>query len=83
MSNATAQALAIGDPTEAGSVGSVFGKGRTGDDRLVIGSIKSNIGHTEAVAGVAGVIKAVLTLQHRLATPLGNFREGQSRYPFR
>ena len=65
---------AIGDPTEAGSIGRVYGHGRTGDERAVIGTIKSNIGHTEAVAGVAGVIKAVMTLERRESSPLANLR---------
>ncbi|MFV0383185.1 SDR family NAD(P)-dependent oxidoreductase [Paracoccus sp. (in: a-proteobacteria)] len=73
---------AIGDPTEAQSVGSVFGAGRSADKRVVIGSVKSNIGHTEAAAGVAGAIKAVLTLQNRLATPLANLIEPNPEIPF-
>ncbi|MFK7996725.1 MAG: SDR family NAD(P)-dependent oxidoreductase [Granulosicoccus sp.] len=73
---------AVGDPIEAGSIGQVFGKGRSGDDRVVIGSIKSNIGHSEALAGVAGVIKAVLTLNNRLVTPLGNLQTPNSSIPF-
>ncbi|MEM7041255.1 MAG: SDR family NAD(P)-dependent oxidoreductase [Pseudomonadota bacterium] len=73
---------AVGDPTEAGSVGRVFGSGRSGDDRLVIGSIKSNIGHTEATAGIAGVIKAVLTLQKRKAPPLANLKTPNPNIPF-
>lgn len=73
---------AVGDPTEAGSVGRVFGAGRSDDDRVVIGSIKSNIGHTEAAAGVAGVIKAVLTLQKRTAAPLANLKTPNPNIPF-
>ncbi len=42
------------------------------DSPVIVGSIKSNIGHLEAAAGVAGVIKAVLTLMHRQATPIAN-----------
>lgn len=72
----------VGDPIEAGSIGRVFGSGRSGDDRVVIGTIKSNIGHTEAVAGVAGVIKAVLTLNNRIATPLANLQTPNSKIPF-
>jgi acyl transferase domain-containing protein len=65
---------AVGDPIEAASIGSVYGTGRHGDERVVLGSIKSNIGHMEAGAGVAGVIKAVLSLMHREAFPLGNLQ---------
>ena len=72
----------IGDPTEAGSIGNVYGKNRTGDDRVVIGTIKSNIGHTEALAGIAGVIKAVMTLVNRVATPLANLQTPNSSIPF-
>jgi len=65
---------AVGDPLEAASIGSVYGTGRQGDERVVLGSIKSNIGHLEAGAGVVGVIKAVLSLMHREAFPLGNLQ---------
>ncbi|MBX2879154.1 MAG: SDR family NAD(P)-dependent oxidoreductase, partial [Granulosicoccus sp.] len=63
----------IGDPTECTAIGSTYGAGRQ-DNPVVIGSIKSNIGHTEAVAGVAGIIKASLNCMHRTATPLGNLQ---------
>ncbi|MFJ6696926.1 type I polyketide synthase [Streptomyces sp. NPDC091272] len=52
----------VGDPMEVGAIGAVYGQGRSGDEACVIGSVKSNIGHLEGAAGVAGVIKAVLTL---------------------
>ncbi len=53
-----------GDPLEAAAMASVFGKDRPQDDPCLIGSVKPNIGHLEAGAGVAGVIKAVLALRH-------------------
>ncbi|MGK4001428.1 SDR family NAD(P)-dependent oxidoreductase [Sorangium sp. So ce1036] len=55
---------ALGDPIEVQALGAVYGHGRSGDRPLVIGSVKTNLGHTEAAAGLAGVIKAVLSLQH-------------------
>ena len=73
---------AIGDPTEASSIGKCYGDGRTGDDRVIIGSIKSNVGHMEACAGVAGVIKAVLTLHHGETSPLGNLQTPNPNIPF-
>jgi acyl transferase domain-containing protein/SAM-dependent methyltransferase len=55
---------ALGDPIEAGALGAVMGEGRPADRRLRIGSLKSNVGHLEAAAGVASVIKAALMLHH-------------------
>jgi acyl transferase domain-containing protein len=73
---------AIGDPTEAGAIGSVYGSARKGISPVVIGSVKSNIGHLEAAAGVAGIIKAVLTLMYRQALPLANLQEPNPNIPF-
>ncbi|GAA1980822.1 phthiocerol type I polyketide synthase PpsA [Nocardiopsis rhodophaea] len=53
-----------GDPIEAKALSSVYGTGRPADDPCLIGSVKPNIGHLEAGAGVAGVIKTVLALSH-------------------
>lgn len=73
---------AIGDPTEARAIGSVYGAAREGLSPTVIGSVKSNIGHLEAAAGVAGVIKAVLTLMYRQAFPLANLQNPNPDIPF-
>ncbi|KAI0967881.1 hypothetical protein F4678DRAFT_465144 [Xylaria arbuscula] len=52
-----------GDPIEVNGIGSVFASSRTADKPLIIGSIKSNIGHSEPAAGSSGVIKAVLSIE--------------------
>ncbi|MGQ9408436.1 SDR family NAD(P)-dependent oxidoreductase [Mycolicibacterium gilvum] len=54
----------LGDPIEARALGTVLGKGRPADAPLMIGAVKSNLGHLEAAAGIAGFAKAVLALQH-------------------
>ncbi|CCH32770.1 type I polyketide synthase [Actinosynnema sp. NPDC047251] len=56
---------ALGDTMEAQALGNVLGRGRPAERPCVIGSVKSNIGHLEAAAGIAGVIKTVLMLEHR------------------
>ena len=55
----------LGDPIEVESLAKVFGEDRPADRPLYIGSVKSNIGHLEAAAGIAGLMKTVLALQHR------------------
>jgi len=54
----------LGDPIEIGALGAVFGKDRPADRPLYVGSVKTNIGHLESAAGIAGLIKVVLALQH-------------------
>ena len=53
----------LGDPIEVRAIGAVYGAGRSGESPLRIGSVKTNLGHTEAAAGLAGLIKVVLMMQ--------------------
>ena len=55
---------AVGDPLECGSIGRVLGAPRADGSRLLIGSVKSNIGHLEAASGIACLTKALLALKH-------------------
>jgi malonyl CoA-acyl carrier protein transacylase len=55
----------LGDPIEAQALAAVLGPGRTSDNPLVIGSVKTNLGHLESTAGIAGLIKTVLALHHQ------------------
>ena len=54
-----------GDPVELAALGAVLREGRTPGHQAFVGSVKTNIGHTEGAAGVAGLIKAALALHHR------------------
>jgi acyl transferase domain-containing protein/acyl carrier protein len=63
----------LGDPIEAESLSTVLGDGR--EAPCAIGSAKANIGHLEGASGIAGLIKAVLSLQHEAIPPLCHFRK--------
>src|SRR5262249_42866684 len=56
----------VGDPIEANALGNVFAPDRSPESVCWLGSVKSNIGHLEAGAGIAGVIKTALALHHRM-----------------
>ena len=60
----------LGDPIEVRSLNAVLGKDRPKDRPFMIGTVKTNIGHLESAAGVAGLIKVVLAMQHREIPPL-------------
>jgi acyl transferase domain-containing protein/SAM-dependent methyltransferase len=53
----------LGDPIELRALGAVYGAGRSAHDPLIVGTVKTNLGHLEAAAGVIGVVKTVLALQ--------------------
>ena len=54
----------LGDPIEVQAAAAVYGEGRAANQPLKLGSAKTNLGHLEAAAGIAGLIKVVLSLQH-------------------
>ncbi|HVS00370.1 MAG TPA: beta-ketoacyl synthase N-terminal-like domain-containing protein, partial [Thermoanaerobaculia bacterium] len=54
----------LGDPQEMAALAAVYGQDRPADEPLLVGSVKTNLGHTEAAAGVAALLKVVLALAH-------------------
>jgi len=59
----------LGDPIEVESIKKALGESRPQERRCAIGSVKTNIGHLEAAAGIAGLIKVILSLQHKEIPP--------------
>ena len=72
----------LGDPLEMGALGAVFGPGRDASRPLLIGSVKTNLGHLEAAAGITGLIKLVLALRHRAIPPHLHFRTPSPHIPW-
>jgi acyl transferase domain-containing protein/acyl carrier protein len=72
----------LGDPVEVNALGAVFGASHTKAHPLVIGSVKTNIGHLEAAAGIAGLIKTVLALAHEEIPPHLHFKTPSPHIPW-
>ncbi|MEZ4432902.1 MAG: type I polyketide synthase [bacterium] len=72
----------LGDPIEVEALDAILAPGRAPGDTCRLGSIKTNIGHTEPVAGVAGVIKTALCLHHRELVPTLHFTTPNRKIPF-
>ena len=64
----------VGDPIEIKALGAVLGENRQPGDNCLVGSVKTNIGHTETAAGIAGIIKVALALKHQQIPPSLHFK---------
>ncbi|NEP49203.1 MAG: SDR family NAD(P)-dependent oxidoreductase [Moorea sp. SIO3C2] len=65
----------LGDPIEVGAIGTVFRKTHSQEQPLIIGSVKTNIGHLEGAAGIVGLMKVVLQLQNHKIAPSLHFNQ--------
>ncbi|MBI1390264.1 MAG: SDR family NAD(P)-dependent oxidoreductase [bacterium] len=65
----------LGDPVEMKALSGVFAENRPQDRPLTLGSVKTNLGHLEAAAGLAGLVKTILALRHRMIPPHIHFTE--------
>ncbi|HET6737080.1 type I polyketide synthase [Mycobacterium sp.] len=72
----------LGDPIEARALGTALGRGRPEQSPLLIGAIKSNLGHLEAAAGIAGFIKSVLAVQRATIPGTLHFQAPNPHIPF-
>ncbi|MFM7364965.1 MAG: aminotransferase class III-fold pyridoxal phosphate-dependent enzyme [Cuspidothrix sp.] len=72
----------LGDPIEIKALGKVLAQGRLPENYCAVGSVKTNIGHAEAAAGIAGLIKVALSLQHRQIPPSLHFQQANPYIPF-
>ena len=70
----------LGDPIEMHALSATLGRGRPSDRPVIIGSVKTNIGHLEAAAGMAGLIKVVLALEHSEIPPQPALQGAESSY---
>ena len=69
----------LSDPIELLAAGKAYGTGRSPERPLLVGTVKTNIGHLEAAAGVAGIIKVLLSMQHGLVPPHLHFHDPNPR----
>ena len=65
----------LGDPVEVEALGDVLGPATVGQPPCALGAVKTNIGHLEGAAGIAGLIKVVLSLVHETVPPPAHFKE--------
>lgn len=72
----------LGDPIELGAIGNVFAGSHTSEAPLLVGSVKTNVGHMEPASGIVGVIKTVLQLRARTIYPHLNLETPSRRIPW-
>ncbi|WP_338492375.1 SDR family NAD(P)-dependent oxidoreductase [Streptomyces sp. SJL17-4] len=72
----------VGDPIEAAALGAVFTSSRPSDNPLMLGSVKTNIGHLEGASGIAGLVKTILCLAERELVPTLNYETPNPQIPF-
>lgn len=72
----------LGDPIEARALGAVYGRGRKPESPLLVGAAKTNLGHLEAAAGIAGMIKTTLAVQRGEIPPNQHFDNPNPHIPF-
>ena len=65
----------LGDPIEIGALGAVFGSTHSPENPLIVGSVKTNIGHLEGAAGIAGLMKVILQFQQQKIAPHLHFHQ--------
>lgn len=73
---------AVGDPIETRALGDALGKKRPSGNPLPIGSVKSNLGHLEAASGVAGLVKALYCIRHRIVPATIGLETPNPHIPF-
>lgn len=73
---------AVGDPLELSAIGNTIGRERSADAPCIVGSVKSSIGHLEAAAGMASLIKTTLCLKHHCVPPQANLQQLNPKIPF-
>ncbi len=73
----------VGDPVELEALGTVLSENRDASRACRIGSIKTNIGHTESASGVAGLIKVALSLEHKSIPPSLHFKNPNPKIPWK
>ncbi|MDF5733358.1 MAG: type I polyketide synthase, partial [Rhizonema sp. PD38] len=72
----------LGDPIEVLALGKVLGQGRSASETLAVGSVKTNFGHLEAAAGVASLMKVVLSLYNKQIPPHLHFKNPNPHIPW-
>jgi amino acid adenylation domain-containing protein len=72
----------LGDPIELIALGEVYGQHRSPDQPLIVGSVKTNLGHLETAAGITGLIKLVLALNHQEIPPHLHFQQPSPHIPW-
>ncbi|KAF4632818.1 hypothetical protein G7Y89_g5307 [Cudoniella acicularis] len=71
-----------GDVQETEALARTLAASHSAENKLIVGSVKSNIGHLEAAAGIAGIVKAVLILENGVIPPSINFQKGNPKIKF-